>query len=60
VEETYQIVGAEEADPDEGRISAASPLARALLTRRAGEKVRFQIPAGHRELTILSVRYGSL
>lgn len=58
-EETYQIVGVEEADPDEGRISSASPLARALLTRRMGEKVQFQIPAGQRELTILSVRYGS-
>ena len=59
-EETYQIVGVEEADPDEGRISSASPLARALLARRIGEKVHFQIPAGLRELTILSVRYGSL
>ena len=57
-EETYQIVGLEEADPDEGRISSASPLARALLNRRVGEKVHFQIPAGKRELTILSVRYG--
>lgn len=59
VEETYQIVGVEEADPDEGRISSASPLARALLNRRSGEKVHFRIPAGQRELTILSVRYGS-
>lgn len=59
-EEIYQIVGIEEADPDEGRISSASPLARALLNRRAGEKVDFQIPAGKRELTILSVRYGNL
>jgi transcription elongation GreA/GreB family factor len=59
-EERYQIVGAEEADPEEARISSASPLARALLTRRAGEKVRFKIPAGQRELTILSVRYENL
>jgi transcription elongation factor GreB len=59
-EETYQIVGVEEADPDEGRISSASPLAQALLARQIGEKVRFQIPAGQCELTILSVRYGSI
>jgi transcription elongation factor GreB len=57
VEETYQIVGADEADPEEGRISSASPLARVLLTRRAGERVHLQIPAGRRELVILSVRY---
>jgi transcription elongation factor GreB len=57
-EETYQIVGVDEADPSQGRISSASPLARVLLTRRAGERVHFQIPAGQRELTILSVRYG--
>ncbi len=60
MEETFQIVGVEEANPEEGRISSASPLARALLNRRTGEKVHFQIPAGQRELTILSVRYGSL
>jgi transcription elongation factor GreB len=58
-EETYQIVGPDEAEPAEGRISSASPLARVLLTRRAGEKVHFQIPAGQRELTILSVHYGA-
>jgi transcription elongation factor GreB len=56
-EETYQIVGVEEADPDEGRISSAAPLARALMAKRTGEKVRFRIPAGQRELTILSVGY---
>jgi transcription elongation factor GreB len=56
-EETYQIVGIDEADAGQGRISSASPLARALLSRRAGEKVRFQSPGGHSELTILSVHY---
>jgi transcription elongation factor GreB len=56
-EETYQIVGIDEADPGQGRISSASPLARAILTRQAGQKVRFQSPAGERELTILSVHY---
>jgi len=56
-EETYQLVGFDEADPGQGRISSASPLARALLSRRAGEKVQFQSPAGSQELTILSVHY---
>lgn len=56
-EETYQVVGVDEAAPDAGRISSASPLAKALLTRRVGEKVRFDSPAGPQELTILSVCY---
>ena len=56
-EESYNIVGVEEANPERGAISWISPLARALLSRRAGDKVRFRAPAGERELTILSVRY---
>jgi transcription elongation factor GreB len=55
-EESYQIVGVEEASPERGQISWISPLARALLARRAGEKVRFRSPAGGEELTILTVR----
>jgi transcription elongation factor GreB len=58
-EEHYQIVGADEADPGEDRISSVSPLGRVLLTRRAGETVHFQTPAGRRELTILDVHYGA-
>ena len=56
-EETYRVVGIDEADPGKGRISSGSPLAQALLTRRAGEKVQFQSPGGSQELTILSVSY---
>ncbi len=56
-EETYQIVGVDEAEPGEGRISASSPLGRALMNRRAGEKVSFQTPAGTQELTIVRVHY---
>lgn len=56
-EETYQIVGPDEADPNQGRISSISPLARALVNRVPGETVRFSSPAGERELTILAVHY---
>lgn len=56
-EESYQIVGVEEADPEHGRISWISPLARALFSKRTGEKVRFRTPEGDEELTILTVRY---
>lgn len=56
-EETYQIVGPDESDPGQGRISSISPLAQALLNGRAGDAVRFRSPAGDQQLTILSVRY---
>jgi transcription elongation factor GreB len=56
-EDTYQIVGPDEADPGQGRISSISPLAQALMNGRAGDTVRFKSPAGDQELTILAVRY---
>jgi transcription elongation factor GreB len=55
--ETFQIVGPDEADPNQGRISSISPLARALVNRLPGETVRFSSPAGERQLTILAVLY---
>jgi transcription elongation factor GreB len=57
-EENYQIVGINESDPTQGRISWIAPLARALLGRKAGDIVRFRSPAGDKELKILKVRYG--
>ena len=56
-EATYRIVGVDEADPESGSISWISPLARALHSRRAGDKVQFKSPAGEDELWILSVHY---
>jgi transcription elongation factor GreB len=56
-EETYRIVGIEEADPERGEISWISPLARALMSKRVGEKARFRSPAGDEELEILSIGY---
>jgi transcription elongation factor GreB len=56
-EEAYQIVGVDEADPEHDRISWISPLAGALLNRKAGDTVHFLSPAGHQEMTILTVRY---
>lgn len=59
-ENTYSIVGVDEADVAGGRISWVSPLARALLKAREGDAVRFQSPSGWRELDIVEVRYESL
>lgn len=56
-EENYQIVGSDEADPNQGRISSISPLARALMNRSPGDTVRFRSPAGEQELSILAVHY---
>ena len=56
-ENTYTIVGVDEADAASGRISWVSPLARALIKARAGDSVRFQSPLGVRELDIVDVTY---
>ena len=56
-EETYRIVGVDEANPEQGQISWISPLARAIMSRRVGDRVSFQSPSGTRELTILKVSY---
>lgn len=59
-ENTYAIVGVDEADASRGRISWISPLARALLKAREGDTVRFQSPVGWREIDIVEVRYQTL
>ena len=56
-EDAYRIVGVDEASPERGNISWISPLARAIMSRRVGEKVRFQSPSGVRELAILRISY---
>lgn len=53
----YRIVGEDEADPLHGSISWLSPLAQALLERRAGDKVVWQRPAGNVSLKIVSISY---
>ncbi|MBA3998912.1 MAG: transcription elongation factor GreB [Candidatus Accumulibacter sp.] len=59
-EQTYQIVGVDETDIARGRISWVSPLARALLKAREGDTVRFQSPAGWREVEVVAVEYRSI
>ncbi|WP_437682813.1 transcription elongation factor GreA [Sorangium sp. So ce131] len=56
-EQSFQIVGPEEADLKVGRISIASPLARALLGHEVGDEVRVMMPAGPRTYEILEVSY---
>jgi len=54
---TYQIVGEDEADLKKNKISITSPIARALISKSAGDVVAVNAPAGIREYEILDVRY---
>lgn len=54
---TYQIVGDDEADIKQGRISINSPIARALIGKEAGDIVDAQTPGGVKRYEILDVRY---
>ncbi len=55
VEDVYHIVGSAEADPKAGRISNESPIGRALLGHRVGERVSVLAPGGAFELAIKEV-----
>ena len=54
---TYQIVGVDEADVKEGRISILSPIARALIGRKVGDVVIVKSPKNDREYEITGLRF---
>jgi len=54
---TWQIVGEDEADAKEGRISVTSPIGRALLGKEPESTVQIQVPRGQREVLVLEIRY---
>ena len=54
-EDKYEIVGSQEANPREGRISDDSPVGKGLIGHRAGDTVTISVPAGEIRLKILSV-----
>ena len=53
----YQIVGSDEADPAQGRISVLSPIARTLIGKEVGDEVKVQAPGGARELEIVAANF---
>lgn len=55
-EAEYDIVGVAEADPLTGKISNESPLGRAFLGRKVGDKVQIQVPKGMVTYTILEIK----
>src|SRR5690606_15046524 len=56
-EVTYQIVGNEEADIEQGLISITSPIARALIGKEQGDVVGVNAPGGVVEYEIVEIRY---
>ena len=54
---TYQIVGEDEADIKQGKLSFGSPMARALIGKYAGDIAQVQAPGGVREYEVIDVRY---
>ena len=58
-ERVFQIVGANESDPGSGKLSHASPVGRAVLRRRVGEKVTVATPRGSTEYEIVNVEAAS-
>ena len=55
-EESYQVVGSQEADPMNGRISEESPFGKALLGKRIGDTVIVDAPAGNIEYKVVSIQ----
>lgn len=56
----YAIVGEDEADADQGRLSIRSPIVRALIGKVAGDSATLQLPKGARELEVVRVEYKPL
>ena len=54
--ETYKVVGSQEADPMNGRISEDSPFGRALLGKAVGEQVEVEAPAGVLRYEIIEIQ----
>jgi transcription elongation factor GreB len=53
----YRIVGVDETDLDRDEVSWLSPIAKALLNARLGQRVKFKFPAGEDELEIIEISY---
>ncbi|AXE65361.1 transcription elongation factor GreA [Hyphomonas sp. NPDC076900] len=56
-EQTYKIVGEDEADVKQGKISVTSPIARALIGKEEGDEAEVAAPAGARAYEVIKVVY---
>ena len=57
-EQTFQIVGEDEADVSQGRLSVTSPLARALIGKGKGDNVEVATPRGAKSYEVVTVDFG--
>jgi transcription elongation factor GreB len=57
-EQTIMLVGIDEADVAQGKISWLSPVAQALMKASVGDTVRLRTPAGLEQVEIVAIRYG--
>ena len=55
-EETYEIVGAAEADAFNGKISNESPIATAMIGKKVGDTVKVTTPGGEMDVKIVNVQ----
>ena len=53
----YKIVGEDEANIKEGKISVISPVAKSLISKLKGDKVKVETPSGIKEYEIINVKY---
>lgn len=53
----YMIVGADETDPDAGKISWVSPIAKGMFKARVGDYISYKSPSGERGLEIIKIEY---
>ncbi len=54
----YTIVGEDEADAKQGRISVTSPVAQALMNKSVGDEVSVKVPKGQRDLEVVEISFG--
>ena len=59
-EQTISIVGMDEVDPARGRVSWISPIAKALLKKQPGDRVKLATPGGLEDIEVIDVRYEAL
>ena len=51
----YQLVGPDESDIENGRISISSPLGKALIGRKPGDELSLQVPGGKRSYELVEI-----
>lgn len=56
-DQEFEIVGATEADPSQGKVSHESPLGQALLGKKVGDKIKVATPSGHVVYEVLEVLF---